>query len=317
MRTPMKRFGQTRGAGRRGGLPRVRRGDVRHRAAARRRRRVPRERSQSMKAALVISERDNVATALEPLEPGGVLDGRRRVGDGARADPARTQDRASRDSPPGEPVVKYGSPIGIGHGGHRAPARTCTRTTSPAAAGAAISTRQPVAGAPAGRAAGRRSGVGRAHDRMTDRPGFLGYRRPDGRVGTRNHVLVVPTVICSAVVAERIAAAAAPVGAALPHLAGLRPARARHAASRTTRSPPTAGIRTSAPSSSSRSAASRSSRRRSPTPRGAHGKPVEIVAIQSRGRHRPRRPRRAARSRRRWPSALAAHAARVVRRRPS
>src|SRR5687768_18280639 len=51
-------------------------------------------------------------------------------------------------------------------------------------------------------------------------PGFWGYRRPDGRVGTRNHVLVVPTVICSAVVAERIAAAAAPVSTALPHLAG-------------------------------------------------------------------------------------------------
>jgi altronate dehydratase large subunit len=49
---------------------------------------------------------------------------------------------------------------------------------------------------------------------------FLGYRRPDGRVGVRNHVLVVPTVICSAVVAERIAAAVAPVGTALPHLAG-------------------------------------------------------------------------------------------------
>ena len=53
-----------------------------------------------------------------------------------------------------------------------------------------------------------------------DRPGFLGFRRPDGRVGTRNHVLVVPTVICSSLVAERIAAAALPLGTALPHLAG-------------------------------------------------------------------------------------------------
>ena len=52
------------------------------------------------------------------------------------------------------------------------------------------------------------------------RPGFLGYRRSDGRIGTRNHVLVVPTVICSAVVAERVAASAAPVATALPHLAG-------------------------------------------------------------------------------------------------
>ena len=52
------------------------------------------------------------------------------------------------------------------------------------------------------------------------RPGFQGYRRADGRVGVRNHLLVVPTVICSSVVAERVAAAVAPIGAALPHTAG-------------------------------------------------------------------------------------------------
>ena len=55
---------------------------------------------------------------------------------------------------------------------------------------------------------------------MTPGPAFLGYLRPDGRIGVRNHVLVVPTVICSAVVAERIAASIAPIGTALPHLAG-------------------------------------------------------------------------------------------------
>lgn len=56
---------------------------------------------------------------------------------------------------------------------------------------------------------------------MSDRRGFLGYRRPDGRVGVRNHVLVVPTVNCAVVVAERIAASL-PDGtaAALPHTAG-------------------------------------------------------------------------------------------------
>jgi altronate dehydratase large subunit len=52
------------------------------------------------------------------------------------------------------------------------------------------------------------------------RPGFLGFRRPDGRIGTRNHVLAVPTVICSAVVAERIAAGTPELGTAVPHLAG-------------------------------------------------------------------------------------------------
>lgn len=55
---------------------------------------------------------------------------------------------------------------------------------------------------------------------MTDRPGFEGYRRSDGRVGTRNLVLVVPTVICSAVVCERIAASNPDAIVALPHLAG-------------------------------------------------------------------------------------------------
>ncbi len=37
---------------------------------------------------------------------------------------------------------------------------------------------------------------------------FDGFVRPDGRVGTRNHVVVVPTVICAAAVARDVAAAA-------------------------------------------------------------------------------------------------------------
>ena len=36
---------------------------------------------------------------------------------------------------------------------------------------------------------------------------FMGYRRPDGRVGIRNHVLVLPTSICASDTAERIARA--------------------------------------------------------------------------------------------------------------
>jgi len=36
---------------------------------------------------------------------------------------------------------------------------------------------------------------------------FPGYRRPDGRVGVRNHVLVLPTSICAGRVAEEIARA--------------------------------------------------------------------------------------------------------------
>lgn len=36
---------------------------------------------------------------------------------------------------------------------------------------------------------------------------FLGYARPDGKVGVRNHVLIIPTTICSADVARMIARA--------------------------------------------------------------------------------------------------------------
>ncbi|MDX6516030.1 MAG: altronate dehydratase large subunit [Gaiellaceae bacterium] len=33
---------------------------------------------------------------------------------------------------------------------------------------------------------------------------FLGYRRPDGQVGLRNHVLILPTVVCANGVSERL-----------------------------------------------------------------------------------------------------------------
>ena len=34
---------------------------------------------------------------------------------------------------------------------------------------------------------------------------FMGYKRPDGKVGVRNHVIVVPGVICASVAAKKIA----------------------------------------------------------------------------------------------------------------
>jgi altronate dehydratase len=65
-----------------------------------------------MRAALVISERDNVATALEALEPGGALEVagasltvREPIPSGHKI--------ALRDIAVGQAVVKYGSPIGV------------------------------------------------------------------------------------------------------------------------------------------------------------------------------------------------------------
>ena len=45
---------------------------------------------------------------------------------------------------------------------------------------------------------------------------IVGYERPDGTVGIRNHVLVIPSVICSHLVAERIADRL-PYARATPH----------------------------------------------------------------------------------------------------
>src|SRR5262245_27097508 len=64
-----------------------------------------------MKAALVISDRDNVATALQPLDEGRVIDiggvsvtVREAIPSGHKV--------ALRAIAAGEPVIKYGSPIG-------------------------------------------------------------------------------------------------------------------------------------------------------------------------------------------------------------
>jgi class 3 adenylate cyclase len=65
-----------------------------------------------MKAALVISDRDNVATALESLEPGRAID----VGGTfvTVMEPIASGHKiALRAIAAGEPVIKYGSPIGL------------------------------------------------------------------------------------------------------------------------------------------------------------------------------------------------------------
>ncbi len=48
---------------------------------------------------------------------------------------------------------------------------------------------------------------------------FMGYRRPDGRVGVRNHVLVLATVHCANTVVERIGQVV-PGTVAIPHVYG-------------------------------------------------------------------------------------------------
>ena len=64
-----------------------------------------------MKAVLVISDRDNVATALQALQPGQVVDAGGQSVTVAEAI-ASGHKVALRAIEAGEPVIKYGSPIG-------------------------------------------------------------------------------------------------------------------------------------------------------------------------------------------------------------
>lgn len=79
-----------------------------------------------MKAVLVISERDNVATALEPLEPGRLVSfatGSVTVADSI----PRGHKIAIRSIRAGESIVKYGSRIGIASADIRAGAHVHTQ----------------------------------------------------------------------------------------------------------------------------------------------------------------------------------------------
>ena len=156
MRTPMKRFGKIDELVGAAVFLVVGRGVVRDRPHARRRRRVPGERGESVKAALVISERDNVATALQPLEPG--RDARRSAGTRLRFASAVPSGHkiALRAIHAGEAGHQVRQPDRAGDGRDRRPARTCTRTTSPARRGRGdLEAPQRRAAAAAGRAARR------------------------------------------------------------------------------------------------------------------------------------------------------------------
>ena len=125
-----------------------------------------------MKEQIVIHEKDNVAVRLAPL--GDVPAGHK---------------VALCDIPAGGAVVKYGHPIG--------------RATHPIRAGAWVHTHNLST-------ALRSDGAYEYHPIPCELPPrepaqFMGFVRPDGRVGVRNEVWILPTVGCVGRVAERLA----------------------------------------------------------------------------------------------------------------
>ncbi|HEX2081827.1 MAG TPA: altronate dehydratase family protein [Longimicrobium sp.] len=135
---------------------------------------------------------DNVAVAVEPLHQGTEV-----AVDGARVvlaeDVPAGHKLALRPLGEGEAVVKYGFVVG--------------EATAPVAAGSWVHSHN---------LRTRLSGtleyayhpVSRNGSSPIEVPTFLGYRRADGRVGTRNEVWIVNTVGCVNTAAERIARAA-------------------------------------------------------------------------------------------------------------
>ncbi len=143
---------------------------------------------------LRIHPSDNVAVALRAAGPGAIFESV------AATEPIPGGHKlALRPIAAGEPVVKYGYPIGV--------------ATAPIAAGAHVHGHNVRGNLPEKLSDLRftelvkpRPVPASARDRSLDT--FLGYRRPDGRAATRNEIWIVNTVGCVNIASEKIAAAA-------------------------------------------------------------------------------------------------------------
>ncbi|HLL29555.1 MAG TPA: altronate dehydratase family protein [Allosphingosinicella sp.] len=147
------------------------------------------DRAQGTRSLLLLHRRDDVAVALRDLEPGERLaagtfevDVRQPVPSGHKL--------ALRDLAAGEKVSKFGWPIGAATTAIAAGEHVHSHNLATLLSGVEGYRYEPLPEEPG---ASRRA------------PGFLGYRRADGRVGTRNEIWVLPTVGCVGGAAGKIA----------------------------------------------------------------------------------------------------------------
>ncbi len=142
-----------------------------------------------MPKALKIAPPDDVLTMLEDGAAGDVV-----AFDGGTVQLADAVQRghkvALRPIEPGAPVRKFGFPIG--------------RASQSIAPGAHVHSHN-LATALGGQGSYDFSPSAAAAPRAPAAATFMGYRRADGRVGTRNEIWILPTVGCVARTAERIA----------------------------------------------------------------------------------------------------------------
>jgi len=144
------------------------------------------------RALLLLDPRDDVALALTALAAGTRAEAGGRTVE-LRDDIPDGHKVALRDMEAGETVRKYGWPIGILTAGVRAGGHVHGHNLSTLLSGVEGYAWQGPAAEPLPGGA---------------QPGFLGYRRADGRVGTRNEIWILPTVGCVGRTAQKIAAIA-------------------------------------------------------------------------------------------------------------
>ncbi len=124
---------------------------------------------------------------------------------------------ARRELAPGDIVWKYGQPIGRATAAIAAGEHVHVHNVESLRGRGDLAERLPVVPArgPATAGAGPALAVARVAPSLT----FLGYRRHDGRAGTRNHVLILPTVQCANGAVRRIGQLVPDV-VPLPHVYG-------------------------------------------------------------------------------------------------
>ncbi len=142
-----------------------------------------------MTDAIQIHVSDNVATAIHDIAAGDILTiGAARIAAGEAI--ARGHKIALAPISRGERVIKYGFPIGIATTDIAVGAHVHSHNLATALRGSDDYVYSPKAAAP--------PPVGPSRS-------FMGYRRADGRVGTRNEIWILPTVGCVGNLAARVA----------------------------------------------------------------------------------------------------------------
>lgn len=162
-----------------------------------------------MPNAVYLSPMDNVVTVTREIPSGGSItwlsDDKEYSITACQSIPLYHKAAASA-IPAGAPVYKYGQPIGLALTNIPAGAHVHTQNLASGPAdtkGPFSSADQKLQPAPAPAAAS--ATCRNQHTDSRTVPTFQGYRRSDGRVGIRNHVLVMAGSVCSSVAAKKIA----------------------------------------------------------------------------------------------------------------